>query len=118
MIPFGNHVVTMLHYNGTTYVREVLSGCSWRSVNDRSLSDGATIITERTTCRIPPKYTCPIHGDLLILGNVKVYAKNEIELTRQMETLRQKGYRAFRVQSCADNTLNGAPLSHYAAIGA
>lgn len=116
MIPFGNHVVTLLHFNGKTYAREVLSGCSWRSRNERALSDGATIITERTTCRIPPQNTCPVPGDLLILGNVTASAKNDIELVRQMETLRQKGYRAFRVQSCADNT-NGAPLAHYAAIG-
>lgn len=117
MIPFGNHVVTMLHHNGTSYVREVISGCSWRCVNDRSLSDGATIITERTTCRIPPQYTRPVSGDLLILGDVIASAKNEIELVRLMESLRQRGYRAFRVQSCADNSHNGTPLAHYAATG-
>ena len=117
MIPFGNHVVTMLHHNGSAYVRETISGCSWKSTNDRALSDGATIITERTTCRIPPRYTRPVSGDLLILGDVSASAKNEIELVRLMESLRQRGYRAFRVQSCADNTCAGVPLSHYAAIG-
>ena len=117
MIPFGDHVVTMLHYNGTSYVREVIEGCSWRSRNERTISDGATLFVEHTTCRIPPQYTRPVPGDLLILGKVNATAKNEIELVRLMESLRQKGNKAFRVHSCADNS-HTAPLAHYAAIGA
>lgn len=117
MIPFGNHVVTMLHYNGTVYKREILEGCSWRSRNERALSNGATVVSEQTTCRIPSKYPCPVPGDLLILGNVRASANGEIELVRLMETLRQEGHRAFRVQSCADNS-HSVQLAHYAAIGA
>lgn len=117
MIPFGNHTVTMLHYDGTVYKREVLEGCSWKSKNERILANGATQIMEHTSCRIPARYTCPIPGDLLILGNVSASAKGEIELVRLMETLRQKGYKAFRIHSCADNS-HAVQLAHYAAVGA
>lgn len=117
MIPFGNHVVTMLHFNGTIYVREVMEGCSWKSRNERILANGATQFSEHTTCRIPSRYTCPVPGDLLVLGDVYATAKGEIELVRVMETLRQRGYKAFRVHSCADNSQN-VQLAHYAAIGA
>lgn len=117
MIPFGNHTVTMLHYNGKAFVREVMDGCSWKSRNERTLYDGATQILEHTTCRIPAKYTCPIPGDLLILGDIIVTASGEIELVRLMETLRDRGHKAFRVVSCADNSHN-VQLAHYAAVGA
>ena len=116
MIPFGNHTVTMLHKTANGYKRFMLTGCSWRSSNDRTLEGGATVITERTTCRIPPEHTMPIPGDLLILGDVKASAAGEIDLVRQMQQLRDRGYKAFRVQSCADNS-QGAPLPHYCATG-
>ena len=117
MIPFGNHNVTLYHKTGTGYKRLVLVNCSWRSSNERRIADGATVITERTTCRIPPQHTKPIPGDLLVLGVVKDVAANEIALVRIMERLRSEGYRAFRVESCADNT-GSIPLPHYAAVGA
>ena len=117
MIPFGHHIVTLYHKTADGYSRHLLHGCSWHSENERTLSEGTTIITERTTCRIPPQYICPSPGDLLILGNVRASANGEIELVRLMETLRQEGYRAFRVQSCADNS-HSVQLAHYAAIGA
>jgi hypothetical protein len=117
VIPFGNHTVTMLHYDGVTYKREVLEGCSWKSKNERSLFNGATTVSERTVCRIPSRYTCPIPGDLLILGNVIATASGEIELVRLMDMMRQNGYKAFRVESCADNS-HAIQLAHYAAIGA
>lgn len=117
MIPFGNHVVTMFHFNGTGYKRNVLEGCSWRGKNERIMVNGATQIMEHTTCRIPSMYTCPAPGDLLVLGNVNASVKGEIELVKLMESLRQKGYKAFRVQSCADNS-HSVQLAHYAAVGA
>lgn len=117
MIPFGNQTVTLYHKSGNGYTRYILTNCSWRSSNERSLMDGATVITERTTCRILPQYTRPIPGDLLVLGIVENDVASDIELVRLMEQLRSKGYRAFRVESCADNT-GGVPLPHYAAIGA
>lgn len=117
MIPFGTDIVTLFHKSGAGYTRHILINCSWRSTIERTLQDGATVITERTTCRILPQYTRPVPGDLLVLGVVEDYAANDIELVRLMERLRSEGYRAFRVESCADNSA-GVPLPHYAATGA
>lgn len=117
MIPFGTHIATLYHKGETGYTRHTIVNCSWRSSNERSLMDGATVITERTTCRILPIYTRPIPGDMLVLGVVEYDAASDIELVQLMERLRGEGYRAFRVESCADNT-GGVPLPHYAAIGA
>lgn len=117
MIPFGNHTVTLLHKTPSGYKRYSMNGCSWKSTNERTLIDGAAVISERTTCRIPPQYTKPAPGDLLILGNVQAAAAGDIELVQLMERLRSAGYRVFRVESCADNSA-GVPLPHYAAIGA
>ena len=116
MIPFGNHTVTLYHKDQNGYTSYTISGCSWRSANERSLDNGATVITERTTCRIPANYICPRAGDLLVLGNEKAEIKSEIDLVRHMEKLRNQGFHAFRVQACADNS--GAPLPHFAATGA
>ena len=117
MIPFGNETVTMLHKLETGYERYVLTGCSWRTSNEKALSIDAVIYTERTTCRIPSKYVRPDPGDLFILGEVMADAKDEIELVRLMESLRKQGMCVFRVQSCADNS-KGNVLPHYAATGA
>jgi hypothetical protein len=117
MIPFGTHTVTLLHYDGKKYVRKVLSGCSWRSTNERVLSDASTAIVERTTCRIPPQYTCPVPGDLMILGKVNATANNEIALVRLMEAMRDQGKKAFRVQSVSDNSTTGI-IPHFSATGA
>lgn len=116
MIPFGNRTVTLLHKAETGYERHILSGCSWRTGNEKVLSIDTVIYTERTTCRIPPKFPQPSPGDLLILGEVEAEAKREIELLPLMDSLRKRGIRVFRVQSCADNT--GGPIPHYAATGA
>ena len=115
MIPFGNRTVTMLHKAEKGYERHVLNGCSWRTSNEKALSIDAVICTERTSCRIPPKYPQPFPGDLMILGKTEAEAHNEIELVRLMESLRKQGFRTFRVQSCADNT--DVPMPHYAATG-
>ena len=117
MIPFGTHNATLYHAENPGYSIHTIANCSWRSTNERTLQDGATVITERTTCRILPQYTKPVPGDLLVLGVVDEPVENEIALVRLMERLRDKGYRVFRVQSCADNSA-GVPIPHYAAIGA
>ena len=117
MIPFGTHIVTLYHAAEPGYTRHTLINCSWKSTNERSLQDGATIITERTSCRILPQYTKPAPGDLLVLGVVDEPVDNEIALVRLMEKLRSEGFRVFRVQSCSDNS-EGVPLPHYAAVGA
>jgi hypothetical protein len=116
MIPFGFHFVTLYHKTPEGYTRHMLNGCSWHSVNERELSEGATIITERTTCRIPPNHVCPAPGDLLILGDIQTEVSGDIELVRLMDSVRAQGFRAFRVQSCADNSV-GVPLPHYSAVG-
>ena len=116
MIPFGNHIVTLYHKNENGYSCHILVNCSWRSVNERSLQNGATIITERTTCRILPQYKRPVPGDLLVLGVVEEDMHSEIELKRYAERLRQDGFKCFFVQSCADHSM-GVPLPHYAATG-
>lgn len=116
MIPFGTHIVTLYHKENGSFGRHILVNCSWRSSNERRLENGATVITERTTCRIPPQYTCPVPGDLLVLGVVDDDATNEIAIVRLMQRLQEQGYRAFRVESCANNA-NGVPLPHYAATG-
>ena len=116
MIPFGTHIVTLYHAENPGYSIYTLVNCSWRSVNERILQDGATIITERTTCRILPQYTRPAPGDLLVLGVMDEEIGSEIELKRYAERLRQEGYKCFFVQSCADHSV-GVPLPHYAAVG-
>lgn len=115
MIPFGNHTVTMYHKNGATYDRYVLTGCSWRSTTERSLIENSTVITQRTNCRIPSRFAKPGPGDMLVLGVIEEEVGGEIALLQLMERLQKDGYRAFRIQSCADNT--GVPLPHYAATG-
>lgn len=117
MIPFGTHIVTLYHKENNAITRHILVNCSWRSTNERSLQNGATVITERTTCRIPPQYTRPVPGDVLVLGVVEEDAANDIALVRLMEKYREQGYRAFCVESCAHNA-DAAPLPHYAAVGA
>lgn len=117
MIPFGTHIVTLYHKENGSYSRHILVNCSWRSTNERSLQNGATVITERTTCRIPPQYTCPAPGDMLVLGVVEEEAQNDIAVVRLLQSLREQGYRAFRVESCAHNA-DAAPLPHFAAVGA
>ena len=116
MIPFGNHTITLYHLKDEGYERHIVEGCSWRSSNTRSLIENSTVITQQTTCRLPADAKKPIPGDLLVLGTIREDVDGEIGLIRLMEQLRKDGYRAFRVQSCADNT--GAPLGHYAATGA
>lgn len=118
MIPFGYHTVTLVHKDKTGYTRTFLNGCSWKSTVERTLTDGATVLTERTTCRVPPGYRKPEPGDVMILGKVTdIRVQNEIDLVRLLDDMRAYGYRLFRVEACADLSA-GTPLPHYAATGA
>lgn len=117
MIPFGNHTVTLLHREGNTYVRYTLTGCSWRMADVRTLVDNALLHNVETTCRIPHTQQAPSVGDLLILGDSDVSAGSDIEVSRLRDALCLAGKPAFRVQRVKNNA-NGAPMPHYAAIGA
>ena len=117
MIPFGDHTVTLVHKAKKGYTRTILEGCSWKSTIERTLQENSTVLTERTTCRVPPGYRKPEPGDVMILGKVTdIRVQNEIDLIELLEDLRGYGYRVFRVQACADNSGN-VPLPHYAATG-
>ena len=79
--------------------------------------DATTVTTERTTCRIPVRHTCPVPGDLMILGKVAATANSEIEFVQIMETMRNRGKKVFRVQNVSDNSTTGI-IPHYCATGA
>ena len=117
MIPFGNHTVTLLHEEGNSYKRYILTGCSWRQTKVRSMDSNVLGIALETICRIPHNQKKPETGDLLILGETKIAAENEIGLVRQLDALREHGKSAFRVLTVKDNS-QGCPLPHYAASGA
>lgn len=117
MIPFGNQSVTLMHREGRGYKRYLLEGCSWQSTERKTMGDNAIIHTLEVTCRIPKGQQMPEAGDLLILGRVKAAAENEIALVRLLDQYRQAGTPAFRVRSVKNNAL-GAPMPHYAAVGA
>lgn len=116
MIPFGDKTVTLLHKSAAGYKCIVLTGCSWRMASVRSHDSNAARNTIETTCRIPYGQTKPFPGDLLVLGDARIQAKNDIELVRVMEAQQGIGRAAFRVLRVKDNA-GGAPLPHYAAIG-
>ena len=117
MIPFGDKTITLLHKAAEGYERHSISGCSWRSTDVRTLSGTSIVCTVETTCRIPPGNIIPIPGDLIAIGNIDVSARNEIELVRAMQKLRESGISVFRVERVKDNA-QGAPIPHYAATGA
>lgn len=116
MIPFGVHTVTILHKVSGGYERHVVSGCSWRMMEVRTLLDTARRATLETTCRIPATAVKPCAGDLLILGEHACEAGSEIEIVRLCEQLKLEGVSAFRATRVKDNA-DGAPMPHYAAIG-
>lgn len=117
MIPFGTNTVTLLHKEGNTYKRYTLTGCSWRQTKVRGMDSNVLEIALETICRIPYTQKKPDIGDLLILGETKIAAENEVGLVRQLDALREHGKSAFRVLTVKDNS-NGCPLPHYAASGA
>ena len=117
MIPNGKMNATLLHLEGDGYRLYSLNGCSWRMANVRTAEGNIVSNSVETTCRIPHPQQKPSVGDLLILGQRNVEAKDEIALVRLMNALNASGIPAFRVQRVKDNSI-GAPLPHYAAIGA
>lgn len=117
MIPFGFQTVTLLHKTGAGYARHVLTECSWRDEVEKTLSEGALLRTQKTTCRIPAAMQKPNPGDLLILGDVEAQADSAAEAVRLREALEKAGTPVFRVQTVKDNSRIGV-LPHYAAEGA
>lgn len=115
MIPFANDTVTLIHKIDGGWTSAVLTGCSYRRVRRRSVTDGAVTITEETVCRIPAGGVMPAPGDGIILGEVSAAVGSEIELVRLLEAHRPG---AFRVQGVSDNARPGMPIPHYAATGA
>ena len=117
MILFGGETITLLHAEDGGYRRYILNGCSWRSGRSRAAADNAAEITLETTCRMPAGKVMPREGDLMIRGEIKAEAENEIELVRLMDRLRREGKGAVRVRRVRDNAGN-APMPHYAVTGA
>lgn len=117
MIPFGGETITLLHAEDGGYRRYILNGCSWRSGRSRTVADNTAETILETTCRLPSGKVIPREGDLMIRGEVKAEAKNEIELVHLMDRLRREGMSAVRVRRVRDNA-GDAPMPHYAATGA
>ena len=140
MIPFANETVTLYNRRRTTgtdgrqvetWVRHVLTGCSWTRTHERTRNDTEVGYSSSVTCRIsvsknylPPdqwdalddpadKFTLAA-GDVLIYGNVP----DEIGAGLSIGDLAKKYSRrgAIVVQSAKDNSRNGI-LPHYVARG-
>ena len=85
MIPFGNRSVTLLHKTADGYQAVALTGCSWQDAAAQTMGDKSVTRTAETTCRIPAGQQKPAPGDLLVLGEAEVAARNEVELIRLRE---------------------------------
>lgn len=116
MIPFGNRAVTLLHKTADGYQVVALTGCSWQDTSAQTMGDKSVTRTAETTCRIPAGQQKPAPGDLLVLGEAELAARNEVELIRLRESLLKSGKAAFRAQRVSDNSRMGL-LPHYAASG-
>lgn len=116
MIPFGNHVVTLLHRSKDGYKAYHLTGCSWSGAKYRSPNDDAMDNETMMVCRIPADQICPATGDLLILGKVQAAADSEINLIRLMQSMRATGKEAFRVQNVRKNA-QIAQIAHWRVEG-
>lgn len=92
MIPNGKMNATLLHREGDGYRLYSLNGCSWRMANVRTAEGNIVSNSVETTCRIPHPQQKPSVGDLLILGQRNVEAKDEIALVRLMNALNASGH--------------------------
>lgn len=124
MLPFGHETVTLYARNRATgadgrsrdsWVRHVLTGCSWRHTASQSMQENAVRGMTQCTCRIPAGQQCPNVGDVLILGTVYDEPASAKELNELLEAHREHG--AFRVSAVANNAMQGSPMPHYAARG-
>ena len=116
VIPFGNETATLFYKTPNGYAKTIITGCSWKSKDVRSVVDNAVYNSTETICRIPYKQTAPAPGDILVRGTISGNVSSEIELVRLLQKLQADGKQAFRVRAVKDNT--GALLPHWAASGA
>lgn len=140
MIPFAGETVTLYNRRkqvstdgktAETWVRRVLTDCSWVRTHERVRSETEVGYTSSVTCRIPAssdylppdqwdalsdpsgKFTLAA-GDVLIHGEAGEEASAELPIAKIVERYKRRG--AIVVQSAKDNSRNGI-LPHYAARG-
>ena len=140
MIPFAGETVTLYNRRKTagtdgktaeTWVRRVLTGCSWVRTHERVRSETEVGYTSSVTCRIPAsgdylppdqwdalrdpagKFTLAA-GDVLIHGEAGEEVSAELPIAKIVERYKRRG--AIVVQSAKDNSRNGV-LPHYVARG-
>ena len=140
MIPFAGETVTLYNRRKTagtdgktaeTWVRRVLTGCSWVRTHERVRSDTEVGYTSSVTCRIPAsgdylppdqwdalrdpagKFTLAA-GDVLVFGAVADEVSAALPIGELVKKHERRG--AIVVSSAKDNSRNGI-LPHYAARG-
>ena len=140
MIPFASETVTLYNRRRTTgadgrqvetWVRHVLTGCSWVRTHERVRSDTEVGYTSSVTCRIPAsdsylppdqwdalddpsgKFTLAA-GDVLVYGDVADEIGSELSAAELVKRYARRG--SIVVRSARNNSLNGI-LPHYAAKG-
>lgn len=140
MIPFMGQTVTIYnrrrHADSSgrsveTWVRRVLTGCSWVRAHERVRSDTQVGYAQSVTCRIPagPDYLPPDQwdalsdpagrftlaaGDVIVCGSVADEVGAELSIGELVRRYERRG--AIVVQSARDNSRDGV-LPHYAAKG-
>lgn len=140
MIPFAGETVTLYNRRkqvstdgkmAETWVRRVLTDCSWVRTHERVRNDTEVGYTSSVTCRIPANadYLPPAEwdalsdpsgkftlaaGDVLIHGEATEEVSAELPISKIVERYKRRG--AIVVQSAKDNSRNGV-LPHYVARG-
>lgn len=140
MIPFAGETVTLYNRRRTTgadgrhaesWVRRVLTGCSWTRTHERVRNDTEVGYTSSVTCRIPANadYLPPAEwdalsdpsgkftlaaGDVLVFGAVAEEVSAVLPIGELVKKHERRG--AIVVSSAKDNSRNGI-LPHYAARG-
>lgn len=140
MIPFAGETVTLYNRRkqvltdgktAETWVRRVLTGCSWVRTHERVRSDTEVGYTSSVTCRIPAsdsylppdqwdalddpsgKFTLAA-GDVLVYGDVADEIGSELSAAELVKRYARRG--SIVVRSARNNSRNGI-LPHYAAKG-
>ena len=140
MIPFAGETVTLYNRRkqvstdgktAETWVRRVLTGCSWVRTHERVRSETEVGYTSSVTCRIPAssdylppdqwdalsdpsgKFTLAA-GDVLVFGAVADEVSAALPIGELVKKHERRG--AIVVSSAKDNSRNGI-LPHYAARG-
>lgn len=140
MIPFAGETVTLYNRRkqvstdgktAETWVRRVLTDCSWVRTHERVRSDTEVGYTSSVTCRIPASadYLPPAEwdalsdpagkftlaaGDVLVFGAVADEVSAALPIGELVKKHERRG--AIVVSSAKDNSRNGV-LPHYVARG-